>query len=145
VDAEAVRGPSPDTATELLIGFARAGHDAGYPTADLEQRVVALAGAFGVADVEVSATPTLVDVSLGSLPRQRSYSLRVRPTPVDLDAIARLDDLVQDALDGRLDADEARAALGDIAGNQLHRPWPVVLAAYAIAGVALTPLLGGGW
>jgi uncharacterized membrane protein YjjP (DUF1212 family) len=107
--------------------------------------VLALAGAFGLADVEVSATPTLVEVSLGSLPRQRAYTLRVRPTQVDLDAIARLDQLVQDALDGRLDVDGARAALEQIQDNPLRRPLPVVLAAYAIAGSALTPVLGGGW
>jgi uncharacterized membrane protein YjjP (DUF1212 family) len=138
-------GAAPDAATELLIRFARAGHDAGYPTADLEERVLALAGAFGLADVEVSATPTLVDVSLGSLPHQRSYSLRVRPTTVDLDAIARLDGFVEDALDGRLDADDALRRLGEIQENPLHRPWPMVLAAYAIVGIALTPVLGGGW
>jgi uncharacterized membrane protein YjjP (DUF1212 family) len=136
---------APDAATELLLRYARAGHDAGYPTADLEERVLALAGAFGLADVEVSATPTLVEVSLGSLPRQRAYTLRVRPTSVDLDAIARLDELVQDALDGRLDVDGARAALGRVQDNPLHRPRPVVLAAYALAGSALTPVLGGGW
>ena len=143
--AEAVHGRSLAAADELLIRFARAGHDAGYPTADLEERVLALGGTFGLADVEVSATPTLVDVSLGPLPRQRSYSLRVRPTPVDLDAIARLDGLVQDALDGRLDADAALAALEQIQDTPLHRPWPLVLAAYAIAGTALAPVLGGGW
>jgi uncharacterized membrane protein YjjP (DUF1212 family) len=143
--ADAVRGQSLAATTELLIRFARAGHDAGYPTADLEERVLTLADAFGLADVEVSATPTLVEVSLGSLPRQRSYSLRVRPTPVDLDAIARLDGLVQDALGGRLDVDDALVALGEIQDTPLHRPWPLVLVAYAIAGIALTPVLGGSW
>jgi uncharacterized membrane protein YjjP (DUF1212 family) len=143
--AEAVHSPPPDAAPELLLRFVRAGHDAGYPTADLEERVLALAAAFGLADVEVSATPTLVEVSLGSLPRQRSYSLRVRPTPVDLDAIARLDGLVQDVFVGQLDADGALVALRHIRGTPLHRPWPMVLAGYAIAGIALTPLLGGGW
>jgi uncharacterized membrane protein YjjP (DUF1212 family) len=142
--AEEPRG-APDAATELLLRFARAGHDAGYPTADLEEQVLALAGAFGLGDVEVSATPTLVEVSLGSLPRQRTYTLRVRPTGVDLDAIARLDDLVQDALEGQLDADGALVALGDVRDNPLRRPRPLVLAAYAVAGSALTPVLGGGW
>ncbi|MGH3022409.1 MAG: threonine/serine ThrE exporter family protein [Gaiellaceae bacterium] len=142
---EGVGNRSPDTPTELLLRFARAGHDAGYPTADLEERLQALATSFGLADAEVSVTPTLVEISLGSLPRQRSYSLRVRPAAVDLDAIARLDDLVQDALDARLDANGALAALGDIEREPLHRPWPVLLAAYAVAGVALTPLLGGRW
>lgn len=142
---EETQGLPPDPPAELLIGFARAGHDAGYPTADLEERVLALAGSFGLVGTEVSATPTLVEVSLGPLPRQRSYSLRVRPAAVDLDAIARLDGLVQDALDGRLGLDDALAALRDVEGRPLRRPWPVVLAAYAVAGTALTPLLGGGW
>jgi uncharacterized membrane protein YjjP (DUF1212 family) len=138
-------GRAEEPATELLIRFARAGHDACYPTADLEERVLRLASAFGLADVEVSATPTLVEVSLGSIPDQRSFSLRLWPTPVDLDAIARLDGLVQDALDGQLAADDALVALEQVRDTPLRRPRSLVLAAYAIAGVALTPVLGGGW
>ena len=143
--AESLGDRSRDASAELLIEFARAGHDAGYPTADLEERVLALADAFRLAGTEVSATPTLVAVSLGPLPHQRSYSLRVRPKPVDLDAIARLDGLVQDALGGRLAVDEALASLREIQSKPLRRPWPMLLAAYALAGVALTPVLGGGW
>jgi uncharacterized membrane protein YjjP (DUF1212 family) len=135
---------SAEPASELLLRFARTGHDAGYPTADLEERVLALAAASGLPDVEVSATPTLVDVSLGALPSQRTYSLRVRPAQVDLDAIARLDSLVQDALDGELPPDGALAALDELQQHPLRRPWPVQLGAYAIAGVALTPVVGGG-
>jgi uncharacterized membrane protein YjjP (DUF1212 family) len=95
--------------------------------------------------VQISATPTIVEISLGALPHQRTFTLRVRPSPVDLDAIARLDDLVQDVLAGRLDAGAALAALTDITSHPLERPWPVLLAAYSIAGAALTPVLGGGW
>jgi uncharacterized membrane protein YjjP (DUF1212 family) len=137
--------PFPDVSAELLIGFARAGHAAGYPTADLEEKVLALADAVGLDGTEVSVTPTLVEVWLGRLPSQRSYSLRVRPTPVDLDAMGRLDGLVQDAVDGRLGVEDALARLRDIQSNPLRRPWPTLLAAYALAGLALTPLLGGGW
>ncbi len=144
-DTDAAGSPAPDAAIDLLTRFARAGHDAGYPTADLEERVLALAGAASLADVEVSATPTLVEVSVGALPRQRTYSLRVRPTSVDLDAIARLDSLVDDELDGPLDTDDALRALRQIENTPLHRPWPLVLAAYATAGASLTPVLGGGW
>jgi uncharacterized membrane protein YjjP (DUF1212 family) len=134
-----------DPASELLLRFARTGHDAGYPTADLEERVLALAAASGLPDVEVSATPTLVDVSLGAVPSQRNYSLRVRPAQVDLDAIARLDSLVQDALDGELRPDGALQALDELREHPLQRAWPVQLGAYAIAGVALTPVVGGAW
>jgi uncharacterized membrane protein YjjP (DUF1212 family) len=141
-------GPSepPEAAsTELLLRFTRTGHRAGYPTAELEDRVLALAHHLGLAGAQISATPTVVEVSLGSLSHQRSYSLRVRPTAVDLDAIARLDELVQDVLDRSLDSEAARAALAEIQATPLDRPWPVLLAAYAIAGAALTPVLGGGW
>ena len=61
-----------DASVEFLIRFVRVGHEAGYPTADLEDRVLALARSLGLTDVQVSATPTLVEVSLGSLPQQRT-------------------------------------------------------------------------
>ena len=142
-----VRPPrsSPESAVEFLIRFTRAGHEAGYPTADLEDRVVALGRVLELEGVQVSATPTLVEVSLGSLPHQRTFTLRVRPTAVDLDAIARLDDLVDDVIAGRADTSEADRRLAEIKSHPLERPWPLLLAAYGIAGAALTPVLGGGW
>jgi uncharacterized membrane protein YjjP (DUF1212 family) len=142
-------GMTPDSAggmaVEALLRFTRTGHRAGYPTADLESRVLSLASALGLKGTEVSATPTLVDMSVGSLPDQRSYTLRVRPTTVDLDAVARLDELVDGAVDGHFDADGVLAHLSDIESTPLKRPWPLLLAAYGIAGAALTPVLGGGW
>ena len=139
------RGELPAPAVELLLLFARTGHAAGYPTAELEERILALADSLGLGDAQVFATPTVVEVSLGALPHQRSHTLRVRPAEVDLDAIARLDDLVQDVLDDRLGADGALFALTEIQATPLERRWPILLAAYALAGAALTPVLGGGW
>ena len=78
--------------------------------------------------------PTLVEVSLGSLPNQRTFTVRVRPAAVDLDAIARLDDLVQDVLDGRLVPSEALRALAESSPTPLERPWPCARA-YAIAAL----------
>ena len=70
----------PDTTqdAELLLRFARAGHEAGYPTADLEDRVLALAHAVEIEDAQISVTPTVIDVTVGQLRSQRSYTLRVR-------------------------------------------------------------------
>jgi uncharacterized membrane protein YjjP (DUF1212 family) len=144
-DARVRPASSSDRAVEFLIRFTRAGHEAGYPTADLEDRVVALARSLELEGVQVSATPTLVEVSLGSLPQQRTFTLRVRPAAVDLDAIARLDDLVHDVIEGRADTSEADGRLAGIKSDPLERPWPLLLAAYGIAGAALTPVLGGGW
>jgi uncharacterized membrane protein YjjP (DUF1212 family) len=134
-----------EPATELLLRFARAGHDAGYPTAELEERLLAFSDAVGLRGTQVSATPTMIDLAIGSLPRQRSYTLRVRPPTVDLDAIARLDELADDVVDGGLGVDAALTRLATIESTPLTRPWPLLLAAYGLAGAALTPILGGGW
>ena len=128
------------TAVELLVGFARVGHDAGYPTADLEERIGALAIALGFENTQVSSTPTIVDVSLGVVPDQRSFTLRVRPTSVDLDAIARLDILVQDVLDGRTGPDAALVRLSEVDGRPLDRRWPVRLGASAPTMRPVAPL-----
>jgi uncharacterized membrane protein YjjP (DUF1212 family) len=140
--SEIVRGASSET--ELLLRFTRAGHDAGYPTAELEERALALARATGLEEAQISVTPTVIDVSVGALQSQRSYTFRVRPASVDLDALARLDGIVQDVVDERLDADTARKALAEAQAEPLRRPWPLELGAYALAGAALTPVLGGG-
>jgi uncharacterized membrane protein YjjP (DUF1212 family) len=152
-------GPSPEWTTteaiptaqpvasdvEFVLEFARVGHRAGYPTADLEERVLALADSLELQGAQVSSTPTLVDVSFGSLPRQRTFTLRVRPAPVDLDAIARLDDLVRELIGRRITTDAALARLAEIEAHPLQRRWFVRLAAYALAGASVTPVLGGGW
>jgi uncharacterized membrane protein YjjP (DUF1212 family) len=134
---------SPSSDTELLLRFTRAGHDAGYPTAELEERVLALAAALGLENVQISVTPTIIDVSVGSLRAQRSYTLRVRPATVDLDAVARLDELVEDAVDGTLDAAGVRDALDEARSEPLRRPWALTVGGYALAGSALAPVLGG--
>ncbi|MGH3018952.1 MAG: hypothetical protein ACRDNR_02175, partial [Gaiellaceae bacterium] len=53
--SEAGRGTSSET--ELLLRFARAGHQAGYPTAELEERALALARAIGLEEAQISVTP----------------------------------------------------------------------------------------
>jgi uncharacterized membrane protein YjjP (DUF1212 family) len=136
----------PMADVEFLLRFARTAHEAGYPTADLEERILALARVLDLAGVEVSATPTLIEISLGSIPDQRTYTLRMRPATVDLAAIAELDDLVRDVLEQRLATEAALAALAEHGAPQgSARPVPLLLAAYALAGGALTPVLGGGW
>jgi uncharacterized membrane protein YjjP (DUF1212 family) len=144
IGTDAAVGRRQEPSTQLLLRFARVGHDAGYPTADLEDRFVGLAAAVGLEGAEISATPTMVDVSLGAAPGGRAHTLRVRPSPVDLDAIARLDDLVGGVLDGSVSPEEALVELEDIRAHPLERPWPLLVAAYGIAGAALTPVLGGG-
>jgi uncharacterized membrane protein YjjP (DUF1212 family) len=129
----------------LVLLFTRAGHDAGYSTAELEDRVLVLATALGLAHAQVSVTPTIAEVAIGPLSSQHTYTLRVRPAAVDLGTIARLDDLVQDVIDASLDPQSALGRLEETQARPLRRPWPVVVAAYGLAGMALTPVIGGGW
>jgi len=129
--------------TEFLLRFTLAGHRAGYSTEELEERVVALAHALGIADAEVSAIPTQIEVSFGPLAHQATHTVRVRPSALDLGMISRLEDLVRAVLDRRLGAVAALAALE--AAPRSPRRNVVTLAAYGGAGLALTPMLGGGW
>jgi uncharacterized membrane protein YjjP (DUF1212 family) len=132
-------------ARRLLVQFARAAHGAGYPAADLEERIIELGTALGLPGVQVSATPTLIEVSVGPIGTQQTVTLRVRPSAVDLDAIAQLDGVVRDVLDGDINTDTALSRVAHIKQNPVRRPWIVVVAAYSLAGAALTPVLGGGW
>lgn len=68
----------------------------------------------------------------------------VVPSEGSPEQLARLDELVQDVLDTPPSPDAALAALAAIEDTPLDRPWPVLLVAYAIAGAALTTVLGGG-
>jgi uncharacterized membrane protein YjjP (DUF1212 family) len=133
------------TAVEFLLRFTDAAHAAGYTTAELEGRVLALARALGLRDVQVSATPTVVDLAVGPLSEQRTYTLRVRPAPVDLGAIALLDGLVQDVLDQHPDPEAALAELAEVKAKEVRRPWWIRLGAYGVAGAAIVPIVGGSW
>src|SRR6478736_2837452 len=137
--------PTNESTVEFLLTFARIAHRAGYPTADLEERLGSLAGVLGLEAAQISATPTLLELSFGSLPRQRNYSLRVRPTTVDLDAITRLEELARDVAEDRVAVGAALERLTEIDSAPLRRRWYIELSAYALAGAAVTPVLGGGW
>jgi uncharacterized membrane protein YjjP (DUF1212 family) len=128
----------------FLLRLARAGHAAGYTTAELEERLLAIGRAYGLVGVQASVTPTVVDVAVGPLAHQRTYTLRVAPATLDLGTIASLDELVQAVVDSETGAGDALVRLEEIQARPLVRPWWVVLGAYALAGAALAPVIGGG-
>ena len=51
----------------------------------------------------------------------------------------------RDVLDDQVELVDALARLDEIEAKPLVRPWFVRLSAYALAGAALTPVIGGGW
>ena len=135
-----------DESVELLLRYTRAAHEAGgYPANELEPRIVELATALGLRSVQVSATPTSVELAIGSIPNQRVHALRVQPHPVDLYAIGRLDGIAAGITDGRLDRRRALEEIEELGRHPLRRPVWLVVAIYGVAGAALAPILGGGW
>jgi uncharacterized membrane protein YjjP (DUF1212 family) len=138
-------GAAQGAAADFLLRFANVGHEAGYSTAELEERIISLAHSLGVEQIQVSVTPTVVEMSLGPLAHQHTYTLRVVPSPIRLGRISDLDDLVRDILDESLGSDVALERLDAIAARKRERPWWVVVGAYGLAGAALAPVIGGGW
>lgn len=125
--------------------FARVGHEAGYPTSELESRVRRVGRAIGLPAVEISATPTVLELMVGPIPHQQSFTLRTDPSSVDLDRTSRLDSLVTDLIDGAIGVEEATARLDVIATERLERSFGLGVAAYGLAGLSLAVVLGGGW
>jgi len=133
-------------AVELLLRFARAAHEAGgYPADELETRISELAQALRLDAVQVSVTPTDVNLTVGSIPHQQAYMLRVQPRPVDLYAMGRLDEIAAAVAGSRLDVGRALEAIDELAQHPLRRPIWLLMAAKALIGAALAPILGGGW
>ena len=133
-------------AIELLLRFARAAHEAGgYPSNELEPRIGELAQALGLHAVQVFVAPTDVELTVGSIPDQHTYMLRVEPRPVDLHAMGRLDEIAAGVADGRLDPPGALAEIEELGQHPLRRPIWLVMAAKGLVGAALAPILGGGW
>ena len=59
--ATAEPGSPESRGVEFLLRFTEVGHASGYPTDDLEERVLALAAHFGLAAPQISATLTIVE------------------------------------------------------------------------------------
>jgi uncharacterized membrane protein YjjP (DUF1212 family) len=134
-------------AVELLVRYARAAHESGgYPATDLEPRIAELAQALRLEEVQVSVMPTAVQITVGAVPDQQVYGLRVYPRPVDLYAISRLDDIADSIAQGRLEPRRALRELDELARDPARRrpDWAIV-AASALVGAGVAIIRDGGW
>lgn len=134
-----------ENSVELLLEFTRSAHEAGYPANELETRVIELAEVLGLDSVQVSATPTIVNLTVGSILHQRVYVLRVQPHPVDLRVIGRLDKIAKEIASDAVDLRSAREAIEELHRHPLRRPHWLVVGAHSLASAGLAPILGGGW
>lgn len=135
-----------DHSVDLLLRFARSAHEAGgYPANELELRILDMAQALGLHSAQVTVSPTVVILTMGSIPNQQVHVLRVQPRPVDLHAIGRLDEIAAGLAAGRLDHRRALEEIDELGRHPLRRPVWLVVGAHGLVAAALAPILDGGW
>jgi uncharacterized membrane protein YjjP (DUF1212 family) len=122
---------------ELLLRFARSAHETGgYPATELEPRIIELGSALGLEAVQAAATPTAVELTVGSIPEQQVYVLRVHPHPVDLHAIGRLDEIAADLV-GAIAGVFAAAFLIGVIGSGIARRFHRSALAFVVPGTLM--------
>jgi uncharacterized membrane protein YjjP (DUF1212 family) len=113
-----------DARVELVVGIARALHEAGAPAHRLEATIDALGRALGL-DVSCLSQPTSLILGIGD----RTRVLRVTPAGVHLDRLVAIDGLAARIARGQVDAQGALAALRAIDGA--GPPFPRVVSIVA--------------
>jgi uncharacterized membrane protein YjjP (DUF1212 family) len=138
--------PSEDaeSALALLLSAARGAQACGYGAEDTERLVSELAAQLGMSDVQVSSLPTQLQLALGIPGQQRIVLLRVRPMPVNLDRIVRLDAVAREVKEGRIGPREASLRIDAIAKSSPPYGPLMVLGAFLVAAAGATFLFGGG-
>lgn len=136
--------PEPVPAAEaFVVELARALHERGIPSHRLEASVSRVAARLGLA-VQVFSVPTSVQIAFEGPDGQRSTFLRADAGEVDLARIARLNELIDGVLDGRVTAEEGRARLGLIASQPPAYPAAFGPLAYGVASAGACRFFGGG-
>jgi len=136
---------NPDDALLLAADAARLVLESGGETYRAEDVAVAVASALGGAEAECYATPTGVTISFASYDgRVHSIVRRIKKRSMNLERVARVDELSRDLAAGRLDYDGASLELGRIEALPERRVALFSLAAAAGAGF-FALLFGGRW
>jgi len=140
--------PQPATTQDtldFLLEFAEALVDAGYPVANVQTTVQAVARANGVVELGVLVLPTAIIISL---PDEASVRTEVAPAGLvrlrldQVDAVFRLAD---DARRGELGPIEGRAAIRAVRRKRPSYSPPVRLVGHVLFASGLVLLLRGGW
>jgi len=135
----------PEDLVLLASDAARIVLEAGGETYRAEDTAVAVCSALGSAEAECYATPTGIILSFTGVDgRIRSIVRRVRKRSMDLERVAKVDELVRGLAGGGIDLDEAARELGRIEGLA-PRPVPVLMAAAALGAGCFSMLFGGSW
>lgn len=141
-------GQALDARVRFLTEYARRLHTAGVSSQRLEGAVRATARALRLV-CEAWSTPTGLLLSLTDTDAlhgsQQTRVLRLEPGHVDLGALAALDRIGEELLAGRLDLDDAWAAMRALDRPMTRARRLRTIAAFGVASTAVAGLLGTSW
>jgi len=135
-----------EDAWRFIIKVGVAAHGYGSTSTRLESFLVGLSKSFGYQGV-FRSTPSEIVFALREAPEspQRVEVIATPAPDVNLDKLARLGDLLNECNAGTLSLTEASTRIDMI--EQVPPPWGrfASMLGYALTGLGLAPLLGGGW
>lgn len=127
---------------ELLATLGRSLHSSGLPSHRLERALRQTAERLGV-PIQVFALPTGLIFSVGSEGAPVTVLLRIDPSFVHLERLARLSAIANDFSDGKLDPSEAKRRIDGV----MHQPprWGklATVLAYVLSAGAFAVVFGG--
>ena len=133
-----------DRRFRLIEELGRALHRFGLPSHRVEAALALVARRIGV-DAQLFATPTAIFASVREGDEQRAMLLRVEPGEIQLSKLGRVDRLVAELVDDRIDIDAARARLHQIVDDEEPHGWRTTLVARALASGSAAIFFSGGW
>ena len=135
-----------EDAWRFIIKVGVAAHGYGSTSTRLESFLVGLSKSFGYQGV-FRSTPSEIVFALREGPEspQRVEVIATPAPDVNLDKLARLGDLLNECNGGTMSLTEASTRIDMI--EQVPPPWGrfASMLGYALTGLGLAPLLGGGW
>lgn len=107
---EATRRAENSDAVPFIIRLARALHNYGTPTHQVEDALTYISARLGV-NAQFLATPTSIMISSGSVPDEKVHLLRVEPAEQDLGRLSAVHDVARGVSKGELTPAAGSAAL----------------------------------
>lgn len=135
---------TPDPGTLPILDIARALHAYGTSTHRLEDAMRAITRHIGV-EAQFLVTPTSIMAAFGPLREQRTYLVRADSGEINLDKLTRLNAVLTQILESRVDLAEASRMVDQITSEPPRYGTALRTLAMAVISAGTAVFLGGGW
>lgn len=137
-------GPRVDPeVVELVLRLGHGLHRYGDPAYSLEERLLRVSRTLGV-DGQYFSMPTALFASLGPAAEQRTFQIRIEPGAVELERLARLDEIAVAVGDGQMGAAAARREVDAVLSAPARYGALLNTVAFALTSGAAARFFGGG-